>query len=113
MPQRSFVLAAALAGATLGLSLSPSHVALADKVILNDGRTVEGTLKRENTGWSVTDADGNLVTLSLHRIGARSRTFTPRQKRLAKVLAEELRWSDEDDTYAAATKRLLKMRSDG
>ncbi len=32
-----------------------------------------------------------------------------RRRELPELLAEELRWSDEDDIYAATTQRLLKM----
>lgn len=39
----------------------------------------------------VVDDQGNLIALSLHRLG-KSRPFTPRQKKLCQLLAEELRW---------------------
>ena len=42
--------------------------------------------------------------------GQPDRPVALKRRDLPELLAEELRWIDEDDIYAAVTKRLLAMR---
>ena len=59
----------------------------------------------------ISRSDGRLAVFSSP--DRPDRPVALKRRELPELLAEELRWSDEDDTYAAVTKRLLKMRSDG
>lgn len=52
-------------------------------------------------------ADGKLAVFSSP--GQPDRPVALKRRGLPALLAEELRWSDADDIYAAVTKRLLKM----
>src|SRR5438128_11599676 len=41
-----------------------------DILHLTDGSKLEGTLKREKGGWSVTDANGNVTTIHDEEVGS-------------------------------------------
>ena len=66
--------------------------------------TAEGDIR-------ISRSDGRLAVFSSP--GRPDRPVALKRRQLPELLAEELRWSDEDDVYAAVTKRLLKLRSDG
>jgi glucose-6-phosphate dehydrogenase assembly protein OpcA len=55
--------------------------------------------------------DGKLAVFSSP--GQPDRPVALKRRELPELLAEELRWSDEDDIYAAVTQRLLKMGDHG
>ena len=65
--------------------------------------TAEGAIR-------ISRGDGKLAVFSSP--GQPDRPVALKRRDLPELLAEELRWSDEDDIYAAVTKRLLKMRDD-
>jgi glucose-6-phosphate dehydrogenase assembly protein OpcA len=65
--------------------------------------TAEGDIR-------ISRGDGRLAVFSSP--GRPDRPVALKRRQLPELLAEELRWSDEDDVYAAATKRLLKMKGD-
>jgi len=54
--------------------------------------------------------DGKLAVFSSP--GRPDRPVALKRRALPELLAEELRWSDEDDVYAATTRRLLRMTED-
>jgi len=54
--------------------------------------------------------DGKLAVFSSP--GRPDRPVALKRRDLPELLAEELRWSDEDDVYAAVTQRLLRMAAD-
>jgi glucose-6-phosphate dehydrogenase assembly protein OpcA len=56
---------------------------------------------------TVTRSDGKLAIFSSP--DRPDRPVALKRRDLPELLAEELRWSDEDDIYAATAKRLLKM----
>jgi glucose-6-phosphate dehydrogenase assembly protein OpcA len=53
--------------------------------------------------------DGKLAVFSSP--GRPDRPVALKRRQLPELLAEELRWSDEDEVYAAAAKRLLKLEA--
>ena len=63
--------------------------------------TAEGDIR-------ISRGDGKLAVFSSP--GQPDRPVALKRRELPELLAEELRWSDEDDVYAAVTKRLLKLR---
>ncbi|HYH35718.1 MAG TPA: glucose-6-phosphate dehydrogenase assembly protein OpcA [Nocardioides sp.] len=57
---------------------------------------------------TISRGDGKLAVFSSP--GQPDRPVALKRRELPELLAEELRWSDEDDIYAAVTQRLLKLR---
>ncbi len=57
---------------------------------------------------SISRADGKVATFSSP--GSPDRPVALKRRDLPDLLAEELRRLDEDDTYAATVRRLVKMR---
>jgi glucose-6-phosphate dehydrogenase assembly protein OpcA len=64
-------------------------------------QTAEGDIR-------LTRPDGRLAMFSSP--GQPDRPVALKRRDLPELLAEELRWSDEDDIYAAVTKRFLKLQ---
>jgi glucose-6-phosphate dehydrogenase assembly protein OpcA len=62
--------------------------------------TAEGEIR-------ISRADGKLAVFSSP--GQPDRPVALKRRSLPELLAEELRWSDEDETYAATAKRLLAL----
>jgi glucose-6-phosphate dehydrogenase assembly protein OpcA len=63
--------------------------------------TAEGDIR-------IARGDGRLAVFSSP--GQPDRPVALKRRELPELLAEELRWSDEDDIYAAVTRRFLKMQ---
>ena len=63
--------------------------------------TAEGDIR-------ISRGDGKLAVFSSP--GQPDRPVALKRRDLPELLAEELRWADEDDIYAAVTKRYLKMQ---
>ena len=68
------------------------------------------TLSARDGDISLTRPDGRLATLRVP--GAPDRPVALRRREVPELLAEELRRLDPDDIYAAAVKRLLRMRAE-
>jgi glucose-6-phosphate dehydrogenase assembly protein OpcA len=64
--------------------------------------TAEGDIR-------ISRGDGRLAVFSSP--GQPDRPVALKRRELPELLAEELRWSDEDDIYAATTQRYLKMQA--
>jgi glucose-6-phosphate dehydrogenase assembly protein OpcA len=64
--------------------------------------TAEGDIR-------ISRADGKLAVFSSP--GQPDRPVALKRRDLPELLAEELRWADEDDIYAAVTKRFLKLQA--
>lgn len=74
----------------------------------SDGPGITGVVLETAEGEiRVTREDGRLATLSTP--GRPDRPVALKRRELPELLAEELRWSDEDEIYAATTRRLLKL----
>src|SRR4051794_12511511 len=64
--------------------------ALADIVHLTDGSKLEGTLKRERGGWSLTDANGKTTLVADEKVESvqKSSNLTPADMAASKVASQ-------------------------
>ncbi|WP_432478506.1 glucose-6-phosphate dehydrogenase assembly protein OpcA [Nocardioides sp. GXQ0305] len=81
----------------------------ADRISSDGPGITEVVLTTADGDIRIARGDGKLAVFSSP--GQPDRPVALKRRELPELLAEELRWSDEDDVYAAVTKRVLKMRS--